>query len=43
MLAALREVALNGAALWEVWPLLAALGGWALATGLAAIRVFRFN
>ena len=43
MLAALREVALNGAALWETWPLLAALGGWALATGLAAIRLFRFN
>ena len=43
MLQALREVALNGAALWETWPLLAALGGWALATGLAAVRLFRFN
>lgn len=43
MLQALQEVALNGAALWETWPLLAALGGWALATGLAAVRLFRFN
>ena len=43
MLEALREVAINSAPLWETWPQLAALGAWAIATGLVAVRVFRFS
>ena len=43
MLDALREVAINSAPLWETWPQLAALGGWAAATALVAVRVFRFS
>ena len=43
MLDALREVAINSAPLWETWPQLAALGAWAVATALLAVRVFRFN
>ena len=43
MLDALREVAINSAPLWETWPQLAALGAWAVATGLLAVRVFRFS
>ena len=43
MLDALREVAINGAPLWETWPQLAALGAWAVATALIAVRVFRFS
>lgn len=43
MLEALREVAIDGAALWDTWPQLGALGLWFLATALVATRVFRFN
>ncbi len=43
MLDALREVAINSAPLWETWPQLAALGAWAVATALVAVRVFRFS
>ena len=43
MLDALREVAINSAPLWETWPHLAALGAWAVATALIAVRVFRFR
>ena len=43
MLDALREVAINSAPLWETWPQLAALGAWALATAVVAVRVFRFS
>ncbi len=43
MLDALREVAINSAPLWETWPQLAALGAWAVATALLAVRVFRFR
>ncbi len=43
MLDALREVAINSAPLWDTWPHLAALGAWALATALIAVRVFRFR
>ncbi len=43
MLDALRDVAINSAPLWETWPQLAALGAWALATALLAVRVFRFT
>ena len=43
MLDALREVAINSAPLWETWPQLAALGGWAVATSAIAVRVFRFS
>ena len=43
MLDALREVAINGAPLWETWPHLAALAAWAAVTALVAVRVFRFS
>ena len=43
MLDALREIGINNAPLWDTWPQLAALGGWAVATALLAIRVFRFT
>ena len=43
MLDALREVAINSTPLWETWPQLAALGAWAAATALIAVRVFRFT
>lgn len=43
MLDALREVAINSAPLWDTWPHLAALGAWAVATALIAVRVFRFR
>jgi ABC-2 type transport system permease protein len=43
MLSAMREVAIDSAPIWEVWPQLAALGGWMAATALTAVRVFRFS
>ena len=43
MLEALRDVAIDRAPLWETWPQLLALGGWAAATAIAAVRVFRFT
>jgi ABC-2 type transport system permease protein len=43
MLSALRQVAVDGAPLWDTWPQLAILGGWAVATAVVATRVFRFN
>ena len=43
MLDALREVAINSAPLWKTWPQLAALGAWAAATAVVAVRVFRFS
>jgi ABC-2 type transport system permease protein len=43
MLAALHNVAIDGEELWHIWPHLAALTGWVIATGLFAIRVFRFS
>ena len=43
MLVALRDVANAGEPLWNTWPQLAILGGWVLATGAVATRVFRFN
>jgi ABC-2 type transport system permease protein len=43
MLSALREVAIDNAPLWAVWPQLAALMGWVLITSLAAVKVFRFS
>jgi len=43
MLTALREVGIESVPLWETWPQLATLAGWAVATGLVATRVFRFG
>ena len=43
MIAALREIGLHGATVWEVWPQLAWLTGWTAVTGLVAVRVFRFS
>ena len=43
MLAALREVAIDSEPIWETWPYLAAMGGWVVATALAATKVFKFG
>jgi ABC-2 type transport system permease protein len=43
LLTALREVAIYDAPLWQVWPQLAALGGWIAGTAVVAIKVFRFS
>ena len=43
MLGALRDVAINSEPIWDVWPHLAALGGWAVATGVVAVKVFKFG
>ena len=43
MLSAMRELAIDGVPLWEVWPQLATLAAWVVVTGLAAIKVFRFS
>ena len=43
MLTALREVAIDSEPIWDTWPYLAALGGWVVATSLAATRVFKFG
>ena len=43
MLAALRDIAIDSEPIWETWPYLAALGGWVVATALAAVKVFKFG
>ncbi|SUZ64295.1 uncharacterized protein METZ01_LOCUS17149 [marine metagenome] len=43
MLAALRDIAIDSEPIWETWPHLAALGGWVVATALAAVKVFKFG
>ncbi len=43
MLTAMRDIALHQATLGQVWPELAILAGWVVATSLVAIRVFRFS
>ena len=43
MLSAMREIALERAALWDVWPQLATLAAWAVVTALAAVKLFRFS
>ena len=43
MLAALREVAIDSEPIWETWPYLAAMGGWVVATALAATKVVKFG
>ncbi len=43
MLAALRDIALDGEPIWDTWPYLAALCGWVAATALAAVKVFKFG
>lgn len=43
MITALRDIGLQGATAWEVWPQLAWLAGWVAATALVAVRVFRFS
>ena len=43
MLTGFREIAINEASLWQVWPQLAVLSGWVAGTSLAAIRIFRFS
>ena len=43
LLSALRQVAIDSAPLWETWPQLAILAGWAAGTALVAAKVFRFS
>ena len=43
MLAALREIAIDGEPIWDTWPYLAAMGGWVVVTALAAVKVFKFG
>lgn len=43
MLSALRQVAIDGAPLWEAWPQLAVMAGWVAGTAVVAAKVFRFN
>lgn len=43
MIAALREIGLEGATILDVWPEMAWLAGWVAATALVAVRVFRFS
>ncbi len=43
MLAALRDVAIDSAPIWDTWPELAVMGGWIAATALVATRVFKFG
>ena len=43
MLSALRDVGIDNASLFQVWPQLAALGGWIVATAAVAIKAFRFS
>ncbi len=43
MLAALRDVAIDSAPIWETWPQLAVMGGWVAASALAATKVFKFG
>ena len=43
MLVALRQVAVEGAPLWDAWPSLATLAAWVVGTGLVAARVFKFS
>ena len=42
MLDAMRGVAIDEKALWQVWPQLAMLAGWLAASSLAAVKVFKF-
>ena len=43
MLSALRDVAIDSAPIWDTWPQLAVMGGWVVATALAATKVFKFD
>ena len=43
MLSAMRQVAIDGAPLWETWPQLAIMAGWAAGTAVVAAKVFRFS
>ena len=43
MITGMREVALNSASLWDIWPQLATLAAWISVTAVAAIKVFRFS
>ena len=43
MLDAMRAVAIDELALWDVWRELAMLGGWLLFSSVVAIRTFRFG
>ncbi|PKB70439.1 MAG: hypothetical protein BZY87_10770 [SAR202 cluster bacterium Io17-Chloro-G6] len=43
MLAALRDVAIDSAPIWETWPRLAIMGGWVAATAIVATKVFKFG
>ena len=43
MLEAMRGVAIDGLALWQVWQELAMLAGWLVVSSVVAIKLFRFG
>ncbi len=43
MLDAMRQVSIDGDAIWETWPELAMLAGWLVVSSVAAIKLFRFG
>ena len=43
MLGAMRGVAIDGLALWQVWQELAMLAGWLVVSSVVAIKLFRFG
>ena len=43
MITGMREIALDSATLWDIWPQLATLAAWISVTTLAAVKVFRFS
>ena len=43
MLDALRQVAIDGEAIWQTWPELAMLARWLVLSSVAAIKLFRFE
>ena len=43
MLDAMRQVSIDGVAIWQVWPELGLLTGWVVLSSVAAVKLFRFK
>ena len=43
MLDAMRQVSIDGEAIWQTWPDLALLAGWLVISSAAAVKLFRFR
>ncbi|MCZ6890969.1 MAG: ABC transporter permease [Chloroflexi bacterium] len=43
MLDAMRQVSIDGEAIWQTWPDLALLAGWLAISSVAAVKLFRFR